>query len=197
MFILIDNYDSFTYNLLHYLQMAGAEVEVLRNDAISADALIARAPQGVVISPGPGTPDDAGITLDYLANVKGRIPTFGVCLGHQSIGQCFGGAVIRHEPMHGKVSPITHDGSGVFAGLPSPINVTRYHSLIVERTSLPDCLRITAETDDGIIMGLEHTKYPLHGVQFHPESIASEQGHEMVANFVRLAKAYQPKEVAA
>ncbi len=187
MFLLIDNYDSFTYNLWHYLGELGAEVVVKRNDALTVEAALALRPQGIVISPGPSDPDHAGICLD-LVRKAGHVPILGVCLGHQAIGQAFGGRVVRAPvPMHGKVSQIRHDGSGVFAGLPDPLAATRYHSLIVARDSLPNSLAITAESDDGLVMGIEHHERPLHGVQFHPESIASEHGHALLANFLRLA----------
>ena len=183
--LLFDNYDSFTYNLLHYLSELGATVEVLRNDAATADSLLAMKADGIVISPGPATPDDAGICLELIQKGAGKKPIFGVCLGHQAIGQVFGGKVIRAAaPMHGKTSDILHKGKGVFAGLPSPFTATRYHSLIVERDTLPDCLKITAETKDGIIMGLQHKTHPIHGVQFHPESIASQHGHALLKNFL-------------
>jgi anthranilate synthase component 2 len=188
MFLLIDNYDSFTYNLWHYLGELGAEVVVKRNDALSVEAALALAPQGIVISPGPSDPDHAGICLE-LVRRAGGIPLLGVCLGHQAIGQAFGGKVVRAPlPMHGKVSEIRHDGSGVFAGLPNPVAATRYHSLIVERQSLPAALRVSAECD-GLIMGLAHRERPVHGVQFHPESIASVGGHDLLRNFLRLAAA--------
>lgn len=188
MILLIDNYDSFTYNLVHYLQELGAEVAVHRNDALSAAQVVSLKPQGIVISPGPSDPDHAGICLELIRLAsEQRIPLLGVCLGHQSLGQAFGGKVIRAPyPVHGKTSPVTHNNKGVFAGLPSPFNATRYHSLLVERASLPDCLAITAETADGLIMGLQHRTLPLHGVQFHPESIASEYGHDLLKNFLTL-----------
>jgi anthranilate synthase component 2 len=186
MFLLIDNYDSFTYNLWHYLGELGAEVVVRRNDQIAVEAALAMRPQGIVISPGPSDPDHAGICLE-LVRRAGDIPLLGVCLGHQAIGQAFGGKVVRAPvPMHGKVSAIRHDGSGVFAGLPNPFAATRYHSLIVERASLPAPVTVTAETD-GLIMGLAHRERPVHGVQFHPESIASEKGHDLLRNFLTLA----------
>ena len=189
MFLLIDNYDSFTYNLWHYLGELGAEVVVKRNDALSAEAALALKPQGIVISPGPSDPDHAGICLD-LVKRGGSVPILGVCLGHQAIGQALGGRVVRAPvPMHGKVSRIRHTGSGVFAGLANPFAATRYHSLIVERAGLPSSLTVTAETEDGIIMGVAHRERPLHGVQFHPESIASEGGHDLLRNFLRLAAA--------
>lgn len=186
--LLLDNYDSFTYNLMHYIGMAGAEVEVVRNDATSVEALKKRGFDAIVISPGPGTPDDSGICLELIRSVSGTTPLLGVCLGHQAIGQAFGGKIIRTEPMHGKISVIKHNGKSVFAGLPESFNATRYHSLIVERSGLPDALEITAETEGGIIMGLKHKTHNTHGVQFHPESIASEHGHTMIANFLKLAK---------
>jgi anthranilate synthase component 2 len=188
MLILIDNYDSFTYNLVHFLGELGAPCEVIRNDKITADNVLKKKPKAIVLSPGPCTPNEAGICLDLIAKAGPKIPLFGVCLGHQAIGQVYGGNVIRApEPMHGKLSTIRHTGKGVFKGLPERFEVTRYHSLIVERKSLPDCLEITAETADGIIMGLQHKSHPVHGVQFHPESIASEQGHALLANFLELA----------
>lgn len=186
--LLLDNYDSFTYNLMHYIGMAGAEVEVVRNDATTVDALTKRNYDAIVISPGPGTPDDSGICLDVVKEFSGHVPMLGVCLGHQAIGQAFGGKIIRTEPMHGKVSSILHTGKSVFYGLPAPFNATRYHSLIVDRKSLPEVLEVTAETSDGIIMGLKHQEHNTHGVQFHPESIASEHGHVMISNFLTLAK---------
>ncbi len=189
MFLLIDNYDSFTYNLWHFLGELGAEVKVARNDSLSVAAALAMKPQGIVISPGPSDPDHAGICLD-LVRRAGNVPVLGVCLGHQAIAQAMGARIVRARvPMHGKLSAIRHDGTGVFAGLPSPFNATRYHSLIVERASLPEALRITAETEDGIIMGLVHRERPLHGVQFHPESIASASGHDLLRNFLNIAAA--------
>ena len=190
MLILIDNYDSFTYNLAHFLGELGAEVTVERNDAITVDALLDAAPEAVVMSPGPCDPDRAGICLELVERVAGKIPLFGVCLGHQAIGQAFGGRVVRAPyVMHGKLSPVRHNGEGVFRDLPNPFQATRYHSLTVERESLPDCLEITAETDDGVILGLAHRELPVHGVQFHPESIASEQGHALLKNFLEIAEA--------
>lgn len=189
MFLLIDNYDSFTYNLWHYLGELGAEVEVRRNDALTAEDAIAMAPEGIIISPGPCDPDRAGICLDLIAKAAGRVPLFGVCLGEQSIGQAFGGTVVRApKPMHGKVDTIHHDGTGVFAGLASPFRATRYHSLVVERASLPDCLHVSAWTEDGLIMGLAHKTLPVWGVQFHPESIETEHGHQMLRNFIDLCR---------
>ena len=185
MFLLIDNYDSFTYNLWHYLGELGADVQVRRNDALSAEAALALKPEGIVLSPGPCDPDRAGICLDLIAKAaKARVPLLGVCLGHQAIGQAFGGRVVRaNAPMHGKLSAIAHRGEGVFAGLPSPFQATRYHSLVVERASLSADLAITAEAD-GTIMGLAHRTLPIQGVQFHPESIASEHGHKLLGNFL-------------
>jgi anthranilate synthase component 2 len=188
MLLLIDNYDSFTYNLVHYFQELGAEVNVQRNDALTAPQAMAMQPQGIVISPGPSDPDHAGICLEVITlAATAKLPLLGVCLGHQSLGQVFGGKVIRAPlPVHGKTSPILHQGKGVFAGLPSPFLATRYHSLVVEKATLPDALEITAETADGLIMGLQHRSLPLHGVQFHPESIASEHGHALLANFLKM-----------
>jgi len=186
MFLLIDNYDSFTYNLWHFLGELGAEVIVRRNDALSVDEALALQPQGIIISPGPSDPDHAGICLD-LVRRAGGIPILGVCLGHQAIGQAMGGRIVRAPaPMHGKISAIRHDGSGVFAGLPNPFKATRYHSLTVAREGLPSALRVTAETDEGVVMGLAHRERPLHGVQFHPESIASVGGHSLLRNFLTL-----------
>ncbi|MGP1253043.1 MAG: anthranilate synthase component II [Kiloniellales bacterium] len=188
MFLLIDNYDSFTYNLYHFLGDLGAEVEVRRNDALSAQEAIDLAPEGIILSPGPCDPDRAGICLEVIRLAAGKLPILGVCLGHQSIGQAFGGTVTRGPiPMHGKTSPVRHEGSDVFGGLPSPLTATRYHSLIVARDDLPDCLQVTAQTDDGVIMGLRHRELAIFGVQFHPESIASEHGHALLANFLRLS----------
>ena len=187
MILVIDNYDSFTYNLVHYLQELGAEVAVERNDALSAADAVARRPHAVVISPGPCTPDEAGISLDIIPLLaEARIPLLGVCLGHQAMAQHYGGNVIRApKVMHGKTSPVIHDGTGVFAGLPSPYLATRYHSLIVEATPAP--FVANAHSDDGIIQGLRHRDLPLHGVQFHPESIATEHGHALLRNFLELA----------
>ncbi|MDH3231351.1 MAG: aminodeoxychorismate/anthranilate synthase component II [Alphaproteobacteria bacterium] len=187
MFLLIDNYDSFTYNLVHFLGELGAEVTVRRNDAITVDEALALRAEGIVISPGPCDPDRAGICLDLVKAAAGKVPLLGVCLGHQAIGQAFGGRIVRAVPMHGKVSLIHHHGKGVFAGLPDPFPATRYHSLVVARDGLPDCFEITAESDDGLIMGLQHRDLPVHGVQFHPESIATEHGHDLLANFLKLA----------
>ncbi|MBO6825651.1 MAG: aminodeoxychorismate/anthranilate synthase component II [Sneathiella sp.] len=197
MITLIDNYDSFTYNLVHFLGELGADIKVYRNDVVSVDDVLSEKPAGIVLSPGPCSPDKAGICLDMVKTAAATgIPLFGVCLGHQSIGQAFGGKVIRADQlMHGKTSDIHHYGKGVFAELPSPFTATRYHSLTVERETLPDCLEITAETSDGVIMGLQHKEYPIHGVQFHPESIASEQGHAILRNFLNLTN--EPAKVAA
>jgi anthranilate synthase component 2 len=191
MLLLIDNYDSFTYNLFHYLGELGEEVVVKRNDQISAAEALALKPQSIVLSPGPCDPDKAGICLALIQAAAGRVPVLGVCLGHQAIGQAYGGRVVRApEPMHGKLSRIHHTGQSVFRGLEDGFQATRYHSLVVDRATLPDCLQITAETDDGIIMGLAHKTQPVHGVQFHPESIASENGHALLQNFLRLARAH-------
>ncbi len=190
MLLMIDNYDSFTYNLVHYLAELGQEVQVVRNDALSVDEVAALAPDYIVLSPGPCTPNEAGICVPVLEQLAGRFPVFGVCLGHQSIGQAFGGKVVRAKTiMHGKTSMIHHNGTGAFAGLPSPFEATRYHSLVVERASLPDCLEITAWTEDadgGIdeIMGLRHKTLPVEGVQFHPESILTQHGHDLLRNFL-------------
>ena len=193
MLLLIDNYDSFTYNLVHYLGELGAEVEIYRNDALSADDALALNPRGIVLSPGPCNPDRAGICLELIEKNTGGIPLLGVCLGHQAIGQAFGGKVVRAPSlMHGKTSDIQHSGDGLFEGVPTPFSATRYHSLVVERQSLPDCLEVTAQTDDGVIMGLAHRKHPVHGVQFHPESIASVQGHELLKNFLQIVESSRP-----
>ncbi|WP_440115129.1 aminodeoxychorismate/anthranilate synthase component II [Paenibacillus sp. QZ-Y1] len=185
MILVIDNYDSFTYNLVQYLGELGETVEVHRNDEIDLAGIEALAPDHILISPGPCTPNEAGISLAVIDHFKGSIPIFGVCLGHQAIGQAFGGNVIRAERMmHGKTSEMHHNGTSVFAGLSSPFTATRYHSLIVERSSLPDCLEITAETAEGEIMGLRHKEYAIEGVQFHPESIITDHGHQMLRNFL-------------
>lgn len=195
MLVLIDNYDSFTYNLVHYIGELGAECLVVRNDKISAQEVLDKKPQAIVLSPGPCTPNESGVCLDLIKAVDGNIPILGVCLGHQAIGQSYGGTIIRaKEPMHGKLSTITHTNKGVFAGLDKTFEVTRYHSLIIERETLPSCLEITAETEDGIIMGVQHKDDPVHGVQFHPESIASENGHRILANFLNIA-GFKPKSV--
>ncbi|MCE3232612.1 MAG: pabA [Rickettsiaceae bacterium] len=185
MILLIDNYDSFTYNLLHYLSELGAEVKVVRNDALTTDEILNdKTIKGIVISPGPCTPNEAGICLDLIKDAAGKLPIFGVCLGHEAIGQAFGGDIVQVEPMHGKVSEIFHDGKGIFKHIPSPFKATRYHSLVVAQKGLPDCLEVTAHTADGLIMALQHKQYEIHGVQFHPESIASEYGHEMLKAFL-------------
>lgn len=185
--ILLDNYDSFTYNLLHYTAELGADVTVHRNDAVSVQDVIAAKPDGIIISPGPGNPDESGICLELVKEVSGSIPLLGVCLGHQAIAQAFGGKIVRApKPMHGKISEIYHEAQHVFAGLPIPFKATRYHSLVADRASLPDCLEVTAVTaDDGLIMGLSHKTHNTHGVQFHPESIASEHGHDLIRNFLQ------------
>ncbi len=192
--LVIDNYDSFTWNLVHYLMELGAAVEVVRNDAISAREAVTSGAKGFLISPGPCTPNEAGISLDLVAACADAAkPLLGVCLGHQSIGQHFGGKVVRGGLMHGKTSPVTHDGTGIFAGLPSPFIATRYHSLIVD--DVPDGLVVNCTSDDGHVMGFRHRELPIHGVQFHPESIATEHGHEMLANFLRMA-GLEPKAIA-
>jgi anthranilate synthase component II len=188
MIIVIDNYDSFTFNLVHYLGELGAAVTVRRNDKITAAEAITADPDAIVLSPGPCTPDDAGICLDLIAKASPTIPVFGVCLGHQAIGQAFGGRVVRApEPVHGKLSEVSHRGEGVFRGINGPFRATRYHSLVVDRAAMPDDLAVTAETGDRIVMGLAHRTLPVHGVQFHPESIASEHGHLILKNFLELA----------
>jgi anthranilate synthase component 2 len=190
MILLIDNYDSFTWNLVHYFGQLGAEVQVHRNDELTVDEVIARKPRAIVLSPGPCDPDRAGICLELVQRAGPSIPLLGVCLGHQTIGQVYGGRVIRaNAPMHGKVSEIRNFGTGVFRNLPDHFKATRYHSLTVDRASLPNVLTITAETGDGTIMGLSHREHPVHGVQFHPESIATEHGHALLRNFLDLARA--------
>ena len=190
MILVIDNYDSFTYNLVHYLNELGAETLVHRNDALSVEEALGMRPDGVLLSPGPCTPNEAGICLDLLAAAPADLPILGVCLGHQAIGQAFGGEVIRAQTlMHGKTSQIHHEGKGLFAGLPEPFTATRYHSLSVEKSTLPDVLEVTGWTEDGEIMGFRHRSRPIHGVQFHPESIATEGGHAMLANFLKLTAA--------
>jgi anthranilate synthase component 2 len=188
MILVVDNYDSFTYNLVHYLNELGAETRVVRNDALSAAEAIALRPEAVLLSPGPCTPSEAGICLDLIKTAPDDLPILGVCLGHQAIGQAFGGDVVRAKTlMHGKTSQIAHDNTGIFAGLPDPFTATRYHSLAVKRDSLPNSLKVTAWTDDGEIMGLAHAARPIHGVQFHPESILTEGGHKLLGNFLDLA----------
>ena len=189
MVLMIDNYDSFTYNLVQYLAELGAEVRVARNDEISVDGVQALAPRAIVISPGPSAPERAGISLEAIRRLAGRMPILGVCLGHQAIGQAFGGKVVRAKRvMHGKVSTVRHDGEGVFRGLPAEFKATRYHSLALERESLPACLKITAESEDGEIMGLRHRSLAVEGVQFHPEALLTEHGHRMLQNFNEGAK---------
>jgi len=188
MILVVDNYDSFTYNLVHYLAELGAQTHVVRNDDLTADEAWALKPEAVLLSPGPCTPNEAGVCLALLDTAPLDMPIFGVCLGHQAMGQAFGGDVIRAKTlMHGKTSPIEHEGQSVFRGLPSPFTATRYHSLAVRRETLPDVLEVTAWTADGEIMGLAHKTRPIHGVQFHPESIATEHGHDLIANFLDLA----------
>ncbi|MEI7804485.1 MAG: aminodeoxychorismate/anthranilate synthase component II [Hyphomicrobiales bacterium] len=188
MIVLIDNYDSFTFNLVHYLGGLGADVVVHRNDKISADDVIADDPDAIVLSPGPCTPNEAGICLDLIKRASPTTPILGVCLGHQAIGQAFGGEVVRAPvPVHGKLSDVHHDADGVFRGINGPFKATRYHSLIVDRANMPHELNVTAETPDKLVMGLAHSKLPVHGVQFHPESIASEHGHLILKNFLELA----------
>jgi len=196
MIVLIDNYDSFTFNLVHYLGSLGADVVVHRNDKISAAAVIGAQPEAIVLSPGPCTPNEAGICLELITKASKTIPSIpilGVCLGHQAIGQAFGGKVVRATPQHGKVFDIKHNGTGVFRGINGPLKATRYHSLVVERSSMPRAFVVNAETSDGLTMGLMHESLPVHGVQFHPESIASEHGHLMLKNFLDIAAAWNAK----
>jgi anthranilate synthase/aminodeoxychorismate synthase-like glutamine amidotransferase len=189
MLLLIDNYDSFTFNLVHFLGDVGGRCEVVRNDKLTVADAIARHPEAIVLSPGPCTPNEAGICLDLIKAAAGKVPVLGVCLGHQAIGQAFGGQVIRAPlPMHGKLSAISHDGTGILEGVPSPFSATRYHSLIVARDTLPAVLVPSAWTEDGLIMAMHHRDLPIHGVQFHPESIASEHGHRILANFLAIAR---------
>ncbi|MBC7504188.1 MAG: aminodeoxychorismate/anthranilate synthase component II [Sandarakinorhabdus sp.] len=197
MILVIDNYDSFTFNLVHYLLELGAETKVMRNDSLTAAEAITMQPQAILLSPGPCTPNEAGICLDLIhAAAETRLPLLGVCLGHQALGQAFGGTVVRApQVMHGKTSAIAHDGAGVFKGLPSPFQATRYHSLIVRDSDLPDCFAVNARSPDGHIMGMRHRDLSLHGVQFHPESIATEHGHDLLANFLVLA-GMTPKRLA-
>ena len=193
MIVLIDNYDSFTFNLFHYLGGLGADVVVRRNDKISVADVLALTPCAIVLSPGPCTPNEAGICLDLIAKAAPAIPILGVCLGHQAVGQAFGGKVVRTAPAHGKVFEIKHTGTGVFHGINGPLKATRYHSLVVERATVPRELSVNAETGDGLVMGLMHSTLPVHGVQFHPESIASEHGHLMLKNFIDIADAWNAK----
>ena len=189
MLLLIDNYDSFTYNLFHFLGELGAEVRVERNDALTADEALALKPEGIVLSPGPCTPNEAGICLEVIQKAAGRMPILGVCLGHQAIGQVYGGSIVRApEPMHGKLSRIHHTGKSVFRGLNNDFLATRYHSLTIDPPSMPSVLEVTATSDDGVIQGVMHKTHPVHGVQFHPESIASENGHALLANFLTIAR---------
>ncbi|GBQ86912.1 anthranilate synthase component II [Gluconobacter albidus] len=188
MILLIDNYDSFTFNIVHHLGALGVTCDVRRNDALSVEEALALNPAAIVISPGPGAPAEAGICCDLIRAAAGRVPVFGVCLGHQAIGQVFGAKVVRAPvPMHGKISAVRHDGTGVFAGLPDPVDVVRYHSLTLRPDSIPETLVVNARTEDGVIMGVRHRDYPVHGVQFHPESIASVAGRELLANFLAIA----------
>ena len=187
MLLVIDNYDSFTYNLVQYFGELGANPVVKRNDAVTVEEVEKMKPERIVISPGPGSPKDAGISMELIRRMGGKIPLLGVCLGHQCIGEIYGGKVVRAgRLMHGKTSPIRHDAKGVFRGLPNPFEATRYHSLIVEKSSVPDCLEISADTSEGEIMGLRHREHPVHGVQFHPESILSKEGKDLLANFLRI-----------
>jgi anthranilate synthase component II len=188
MIVLVDNYDSFTFNLVHYLGELGAEVVVHRNDKVTSREIVTADPDAIVLSPGPCTPKEAGICLDLIAQAAKTIPILGVCLGHQAIGDAFGGKVVRAPvPVHGKLSEIRHEGRGIFRGINAPFQATRYHSLVVERDTMPAELAVTADTEDGLVMGLSHTRLPVHGVQFHPESIASDHGHLMLKNFLDIA----------
>jgi len=191
MFLVIDNYDSFTYNLVHLIGELGVDMQVIRNDKIAPSEALSMNPEGIILSPGPCTPNEAGICLDLIREAGGKLPIFGVCLGMQSIGQAYGGTVIRaNRLMHGKMSAIVHDATGIFEAIPTPFQATRYHSLVVEDTSFPECLAVTAKTDDGSLMGLSHKSDPVHGVQFHPESIASEHGDLLMRNFIQMARTY-------
>lgn len=197
MILLIDNYDSFTFNLVHHFGALGVECAVKRNDALTADRALEMNPSAIVLSPGPCSPDEAGICCELIEKAAGKVPVLGVCLGHQSIGQVFGAKVVRSAvPMHGKINAIHHDGSGVFAGLPDPVDMVRYHSLTLDPDSIPDSLIVNARTEDGVIMGVRHREHPIHGVQFHPESIASNSGGDLLANFLRLANVLPQKEGA-
>jgi anthranilate synthase component II len=195
MVVLIDNYDSFTFNLVHYLGVLGADVTVHRNDKVAVKDILAGKPNAIVLSPGPCTPNEAGICLDLIKKAAPITPILGVCLGHQAIGQAFGGAVVRAPaPVHGKLSEVRHQGAGVFRGINGSFKATRYHSLVVERDTMPDALSVTAETDDRLVMGLSHRTLPVHGVQFHPESIASEHGHLILKNFLELAAQWNARK---
>lgn len=192
MILMIDNYDSFTFNLVQYLNSLNEEVLVHRNDSLTIEDIRTMNPSMIVISPGPGTPDDAGISIDIVNTFKGEIPILGICLGFQTIGQVFGGKIVKGQrPIHGKVSPVNHNNKGVFKDLNNPLNVTRYHSLVIEKHSIPECLEITAETQDGVVMGLKHKDFLIEGVQFHPEAILSEQGMELLENFLKQAKKFK------
>jgi anthranilate synthase component 2 len=194
MILVIDNYDSFTWNLVHYLGELGAEPEVVRNDKITATGVLVRAPEAIVLSPGPCTPNEAGICLDLIGEAKGAVPILGVCLGHQAIGQAYGGRIVRAPTlMHGKLSKIVHEGDGVFHGINGPFHATRYHSLTIAPETMPRSLKVTAQTEDGVIMGVQHKTDPVHGVQFHPESIASEHGHRILRNFLEIARAFNER----
>lgn len=189
MFLVIDNYDSFTYNLVHLIGGLGVEMEVVRNDKISADDALSKTAEGIILSPGPCTPNEAGICLDVIRKADGKVPIFGVCLGMQSIGQAYGGVIIRaNRLMHGKLSEVVHENKTIFSDIASPFQATRYHSLVVEEATFPAVLEITAKTDDGSLMGLSHKSHPVHGVQFHPESIASEHGDKIMSNFIDIAR---------
>lgn len=189
MFLMIDNYDSFTYNLVRYIEELNEEVLVYRNDKITLAEVEKLKPTGIIISPGPKTPKDAGLSLAIIRTFKGRIPILGICLGHQAIGQAFGATVVRGtEPMHGKISVVNHDGQGVYQGVKTPLKVTRYHSLVVDRSTLPSCLVVSCETGDGVIMGLRHKEYLIEGIQFHPEAELTEAGHDLLQNFIKMCR---------
>jgi len=194
MILIIDNYDSFIYNIAHYCEALGAKVRVARNDAITPDEIIAAAPSGLIISPGPCSPDDSGVSLRAIRPTEGMFPVLGVCLGHQAIAQAYGANIIRIPPVHGKTSAVTHDGSGLLRGLPLRIRAARYHSLAVDSAGLPPCLKATAHTDDGVIMALRHAVFPTYGLQFHPESIASDGGYDIIGNFLEICTAFARKE---
>ncbi|MUG90079.1 aminodeoxychorismate/anthranilate synthase component II [Bombella sp. ESL0385] len=197
MILLIDNYDSFTFNLVHHFGALGVECAVKRNDALTVEHALAMKPSAIVLSPGPCSPDEAGICCALIEKAAGKVPVLGVCLGHQAVGQVFGADVVRADvPMHGKINAIHHDGSGVFAGLPNPVDMVRYHSLTLDPATIPDSLIVNARTEDGVVMGVRHRDYPIHGVQFHPESIASHSGRELLANFLRLAHVLPPHKGA-
>jgi len=192
MYVMIDNYDSFVFNLVRYMIELGENIQVFRNDRITVDKLFCEEIEGIILSPGPKTPKEAGITLDIIRAFKGRVPILGICLGHQSIGYAFGASIVKGEvPVHGKISEVKHDGMGIFKNIKNPLRVTRYHSLIVEKATIPGCLEVSCETKDGVIMGIRHKEYPIEGVQFHPEAELTESGHQMLGNFIRLCREFK------